>query len=40
MSEVVATKKKPVDAIDWENMDTSDIKLCRIDNPSCESCAG
>jgi hypothetical protein len=26
--------------IDWENMDVSDIKLCRIDNPNCESCAG
>lgn len=27
-------------AIDWENLDVSDIKLCRIDNPNCESCAG
>lgn len=26
--------------IDWENLDVADIKLCRIDNPSCESCAG
>ena len=26
--------------IDWENLDVSDIKLCRIDNPNCESCAG
>lgn len=26
--------------IDWEAMDVSDIKLCRIDNPNCESCAG
>lgn len=28
------------EAIDWENMDVSDIKLCRIDNPTCESCSG
>jgi len=28
------------DNIDWEAMDVSDIKLCKIDNPSCESCAG
>lgn len=26
--------------IDWENLDVSNIKLCAIDNPSCESCAG
>ena len=39
MSEQVVSKKK-VEDIDWENMDTSDIKLCRIDNPNCESCAG
>lgn len=26
--------------IDWENMDVSTIKLCSIENPSCESCAG
>jgi hypothetical protein len=26
--------------IDWEAMDVSDIKLCKIDNPACESCAG
>lgn len=28
------------DNIDWEKLDVSNIKLCAIDNPSCESCAG
>jgi len=40
MSEVVTKIKKPVDAIDWENLDVSNIKLCSIENPSCESCGG
>lgn len=28
------------DNIDWENLDVSNIKLCSITNPDCESCAG
>lgn len=39
MSEVITKKKSPKD-IDWENMDVSDIKLCSILEPGCESCAG
>lgn len=27
-------------AIDWANLEIDDSKLCRIDNPNCESCAG
>lgn len=26
--------------IDWESLDVSNIKLCSIANPDCESCAG
>lgn len=26
--------------IDWANLEIDDSKLCRIDNPNCESCAG
>jgi hypothetical protein len=28
------------EVIDWEAVDSDSLKLCRIDNPDCESCAG
>lgn len=41
MSELVVSKKKAVNEIDWENLEIDGTKMCSILNgPDCESCGG